>query len=192
MGDPLKRFFDLSLAAATSRRLLVPRQQRTSELPPVAAPAPSPPVEAPLPPVSVWTEFQRPPVDYKVELWDALIEWVRQSLAADGCFVLDERGFLVASCGDMGAVPPEVFLSAFTTTDEMIAPYTGTEGALQATTYELSLGIKVTMLPVQLVGTQTLLLGVIGGMMPSGSQVEEIHTTIAGELLAFESGDAVS
>jgi hypothetical protein len=187
MGDPLKRFFDLSLAAATSQRLLAPRQQRSGELRPVAAASPT--AEESMPPASVWTEFQSPQVDYKVELWDALIEWVRQSIAADGCFVLDGRGFLVASCGDMGAVPPEVFLSAFTTTDEMIAPYTGAEGTLRGATYELSLGIKVTVLPVELIGGQTLLLGMIGGTVPSAAQVEEIHTTIAGELLAFESGD---
>jgi hypothetical protein len=185
MGDPLKRFFDLSLAAATSQRLLAPRQQRTVEVPPVTA-APAPAAES-SPPASTWAEFQSPPVDYKVELWDALIEWVSRSLAADGCFVLDERGFLVASCGDMGAVPPEVFLSAFTTTDQTIAPYTGAEGTLRGATYELSLGIKVTMLPIELIGAQPLLLGMVGGAVPSAAQVEEIHTTIAGELLAFES-----
>jgi hypothetical protein len=136
-------------------------------------------------PRSAWTPFERPTVEYKVELWDALLDWVRRSLEAEGCFALDDRGFLVASSGDMGAVPPEVFLSAFTATDDTVAPYTGTTGTLRSALYELSLGVHVTLLPLELPGAQVL-LGLIGGVAPVKEQVEELRDTIADELARFD------
>ena len=180
MADPSRRFFDLDVAAEASRRLLRPE--------PIAPP----PATAPAAPAATATPrsprpFSRPVVEYRLELWDAMLEWAREVVGADGCFALDERGFLVASSGDLGQVPPEVFLSAFTATDDTINTYTDTEYRLRRAIYELKAGAQVTLLPVRLTDDQVL-VGLLGGAVPDGPQSEIIQATIVDEIAAFDAG----
>lgn len=176
-----RRFFDLRLAAATSRRLLEPRVEPA---PVVPAPPPAP-VVSPEEGDGTMAPFERLAVEYKVELWDALLEWTRRCMGVAGCFALDERGFMVASAGELGEVPPEVFLSAFAATNETVTPYAGRE-SLRSAVFQLGEQTLVTLLPVAVSGGEVL-LGLIGARMPTAAHTEKIRTTIATEIDAFES-----
>ncbi|MCP4657585.1 MAG: hypothetical protein GY856_19440 [bacterium] len=190
MVVPFKRFFDLADVAATSRRLLTPKDDSSVRSPAAEAPPAERLRAADQPSVAAagLPAFPRPAVRYKIELWDAILEWVRQHLAADGCFALDDRGFLVASSGEMGAVPPEIFLSAFSSTDDTVASYLDEAHSLRGAIFELRQGIRVTLLPVELPEAQVL-VGLLGGTAPTGAEAESLRRTIAEELENFETSN---
>lgn len=181
MVAPFKHFFDLADAATTSKRLLRPKTTAARGVAASPAEQPREPVVA----VAGLPAFPRPAVRYKIELWDAILEWTRHELGAEGCFALDDRGFLVASSGEMGTVPPEIFLSAFTSTDDTVAPYLDEAHSLRGAIFELRQGIRVTLLPVELPEAQVL-VGLLGGTVPTGAQAESLRRTIAEELEHFE------
>ncbi len=182
MAVPSKRFFDLADAAAASKRLLRPKDSSARG---AAAAAPAERPREPSAAAAGLPAFARPAVQYKIELWDALLEWARRELGADGCFALDDRGFLVASSGEMGAVPPEIFLSAFTSTNDTVASYLDEAHSLREAIFELRQGTRVTLLPVELPDAQVL-VGLLGGTVPTGTQAESLRRTIAQELENFE------
>jgi len=181
MAAPSRRFFDLDGAAKLSRRIL-----RPSELPSVPRPDPAggPAPAAVAPPAPALEPFSRPEVAYKLELLDALLAWVRQGLNAEGCFALDERGFLVASSGELGQVPPEVLLSAFVASGEAILDHAGAEHRLCRLELELTSGTQVALLHLVLDGAQVI-LGIVAGRAPGPAELQTIQQTIDDELERF-------
>ncbi len=58
------------------------------------------------------------------ELWERLLDWAQAELAAQGVFVLDQHGFVIAarSHGD-SSLPPEVFSAVFAEGLTVLGPY---------------------------------------------------------------------
>ncbi len=114
------RLFELDEASAASRRLV---RSRGETLHAPARPAAWEPA----------AHAHMAPVDFQAlvessatasELWERLLDWASNELAAQGVFVLDQHGFVIAAHTRMeNNVPPEVFSAVFAEGSTVLEPY---------------------------------------------------------------------
>ncbi len=185
MPVPSRPFFELSTAAALSRAL---RRGSSSPATVVPAPVAPPAAAAPAPPATGLPPFERPPVRYAEELWQALLQWVSEALGADGAFALDQRGFAIGSVGGGLEVPPEVLLASFTSVAQLLEAYMGAERTVHRMEVAAEAQPPVSMFTLQWTH-ETVLIGIVGGRSPAEDELETIRTSITGAPERFAAGN---
>ncbi|HHQ49289.1 MAG TPA: hypothetical protein ENK19_10470 [Acidobacteria bacterium] len=182
MPDPSRHFFDLSGVASLSRSLR--HGGPVTTVAGAAPPAPVPPPEASPAAPAALPGFERPQVEYAEELWHALLEWIRRGLDAAGVFALDGHGFSIAASGEPTAVPAEVLMASFTSVAQLLEAYLSGDRPLSELLIAAEQEPAVTVLSVPW-GEERIYLGVYGGRMPSGEDLNLMRTTIVAELASF-------
>jgi len=112
--------FELKEASAVSRRLI-----RAGEMPAgssVRAPVWEQAGQAPLAPVDFQALIESSAT--ASELWERLLDWALAELNAQGLFVLDQHGFVIAARSRSESnLPPEVFSAVFAEGLTVLDPY---------------------------------------------------------------------
>jgi len=187
MPVPSKPFFDLSAVSELSRSLRRggSAPERLHGPPAVVE---TPPAPAPRPPArpAGLGPFRRPQVHYAEELWQALLDWIRDGLDARGVFALDMHGFFIAGVGESTPVPAEVLMASFTSVAQLLEAYLSGDHPLSELLIvaEDETPATVITLPWEREG---IYLGLYGGRTPSGEELELLRATVRDEMTAFGS-----
>ena len=177
MPGQSRHFFELAATSALSKAL---RRRETGGFP-VPPPVASPPEPAPVHRETSFPTFETPAVQYTEELWHALLAWIAEALGSKGTFAMDERGFPIARSGELGSAPPEVLLAAFTSVGQLLETYLGEERPVRALVVSAREEPDVVLMTFDWIG-ESILIGSIGGRIPTAAEAERIASTIQEQL----------
>ncbi len=175
MPGQSRHFFELSAASSLSRAL---RRRESAVRPLALQPVETAPAE---PAVSTLPPFVAPAVRYTEELWQALLVWLREGLGAMGTFAMDERGFPIARAGEPGTVPSEVLLAAFTSISQLLETYLGPKRPVRRVVVMAEGEPEVALMTFEW-ANEEILIGSIGGRVPSIEEVRVVAETVQEQL----------